>query len=98
HAGDQMTYFATAYDNAPGTPNVGETEVYTLKVISQEEFEKALKEQRQASDLRQETRDMVLSLRDLAERQQDLARRMEELRRELAKKPNDAELQKRLAE
>ena len=98
HAGDQISYFGTAVDNAPGTPNVGETEVYTLKVVTKEEFAEALKEQRQASDLAQESHDMADTLRSLAEQQKELASRMEQVQRQLEKKPGDAALQKQMSE
>ncbi len=96
--GDQITYHATAYDNAPGKPNIGESESYTLKVVSSEEFAKALREERDAAELGQETHDIARTLQDLADRQAEQAKEMERLQKELAKHPNDRTLQQQMAE
>jgi hypothetical protein len=96
--GDQITYHATVYDNAPGKPNIGESETYTIKVVSSEEFAKALREQRDAAELGQETRDIAGALKDLADQQSELAKEMERLQKELAQHPNDSSLQKRMRE
>jgi hypothetical protein len=96
--GDQITYHATAYDNAPGKPNIGESETYTIKVVSSEDFAKALREQRDAAELGQETRDAIGALKDLADQQSELAKEMERLQKELAKHPSDPGLQKQMAE
>jgi tetratricopeptide (TPR) repeat protein len=97
-AGDQITYHAAAYDNAPGKPNIGESQSYTIKVVSAEEFAKALREERNAADLGQETRDIAGSLKELAEQQEQLAQELERLQREQAKHPNDPGLQQQLAQ
>jgi hypothetical protein len=96
--GDQITYHATAYDNAPGKPNIGESETYTIKVVSSEEFAKVLREQRDANELHQETRDIAGALKDMADQQSALAKEMERLQKELAKHPNDRSLQAQMAE
>jgi hypothetical protein len=44
--GDQITYYATAYDNDPGKPNIAETEPYQMKVVTREEYLEALKRER----------------------------------------------------
>ncbi len=98
HPGDTVTYFAAAFDNAPGTPNVGETEVYTLKVVTAAEFAEALKEQRQASDLSQESHSMSEALKNLAQSQKDVAKKIEDLKSQLAAKPGDAALKQKLVE
>jgi hypothetical protein len=96
--GDQITYYATAFDNQPDRPNIGETEPYTLKVVSQEEFDKALKEQRDAAELGKESRDIISAVRDLAERQKELARRMTQLEKQAARNPKDTNVQRQLTE
>ena len=96
--GDQITYRASAFDNAPGQPNMGESNTFTLRVVTAEEFAKALEEQRTAEDLHQETRDIATAVKQLAEQQAELAKEMERLKNELAKNPNDKALQKQMAD
>jgi len=95
--GDQITYHAAAYDNAPGKPNIGESQSYAIKVVSAEEFARALREERSAADLGQETRDIAGSLKELAEQQEEMAKEMERLQREQAKHPSDPGLQQQMA-
>lgn len=94
--GDEIKYYAAAYDNDPGKPNMGETDPYTIKVVSPEEFQQALKQERQAQDLSRESKDLTSAVQDLAARQQDLAQKMEQLERQLQKNPGDRSLQKKL--
>lgn len=94
-AGDTIAYFATAFDNAPGTPNIGETEVYTLKVVTPEEFQKALLEQRQISDLAQESKDIGEALKSLAEQQKEVAKKLEDLAGKMKANPSDQALKAR---
>lgn len=96
--GDTITYYAVAYDNEPQKPNYGETGSFTLKVVTTEEYEEALKQQREAADLSREAHDIVSSTQDLAERQEQLAREMEQLQREMAKNPNAPGLKEKLAQ
>ncbi|MCW3061235.1 MAG: smc 7 [Capsulimonas sp.] len=96
--GDKITYYATAYDNNPGKPNIGETETYTMKVVSQEEFNEALKQERTPADLNKDTDDIVSAVKDLADQQQQLAQKMQDLQKQLEKKPGDPGLQKQMAE
>jgi hypothetical protein len=94
--GDQITYYADAYDNDPGRPNFAETEPYHLKVVTPEEYQRILKEQQTAEDLARQAKDLVSAVQDLAERQQRLAQKMEQLQKQLAKNPNDAALKKEM--
>ncbi|MGV3616810.1 MAG: hypothetical protein ACO1SV_15900 [Fimbriimonas sp.] len=92
--GDEITYYANAYDNDPGRPNYAETEAYTIKVMSEEEYKQLLKDKRTADQLAREVADIKDALASLAERQRELAERMEKLAKELAAKPGDPKLQK----
>jgi hypothetical protein len=94
--GDQLRYYATAYDNDPGAPKQGETQPYTLRVVSREKYLEALKQQRTPEDVTRPPRDMAEAVRQLAERQQQLAGRMEQLQKQLAAHPGDAAAQKNL--
>src|SRR5204862_8186703 len=96
--GDTITYYATAYDNEPNRPNIGETEPFTIKIVSQKEYEEALKQQRETADLGNEARDIISAVKDLAERQQQIAQEMEQLQRQLAKNPGDQKTRGKLAE
>jgi len=96
--GDRIAYYATAYDTNPGKPNIGETETYTMKVVTPEEFKEALKQERTAADLKNEFKDIVAAVQDLADKQKDLADRMASLEKQLAQKPGDAALKQKLAD
>lgn len=96
--GDQISYYATAADNAPGTPNVSDSESFTIKVVSAEEFAKALKEQREPADLGQETQDIASTMKDLADRQEALAKEMERLKQQQAQHPNDPNVRTQIAQ
>jgi hypothetical protein len=95
--GDTITYYAVAYDNEPQKPNYGETESFTIKVVTKEEYEEALKQQRDAESMSQEARDIVSTAQDLAERQEQLAKEMEGAAKALAKNPTDAAAKQRMA-
>ncbi len=94
--GDQITYYAAAYDNDPGRPNYAETDPYKLKVVSKEEYIKALKDQQDAERLSKDMQDIVEATQELAKQQRELAEKMQKIKNELAKKPGDAALQKQL--
>lgn len=96
--GDEITYYANAYDNDPGHPNFAETEPHKIKVMSPEEYKQLLKEQRDAEKLSREISDIKDALDSLAERQQELAEKMEKLAQELKANPNDAKLKKEMTE
>lgn len=96
--GDTITYYAVAYDNEPGTPNYGESGSFTLKVVTSEEYQQALKQQREAADLSRETKDIVSAAQDLADRQEQLAQEMERLQREMARNPNAPGLKEKMAQ
>jgi hypothetical protein len=92
--GDRIRYYATAYDNDPGAPKRGETQPYTLRVVSREQYLAALKQQRTPEDVTRPPRDMAEAVRRLAGRQQPLAGRMEQLQKQLAAHPGDGAARK----
>lgn len=94
--GDEITYYANAYDNDPGHPNYAETEAYKIKVLSAQDYEKLLKDQRDSEQLAREIGDIKDAIGSLADRQQDLADKMDKLQKELAKKPGDPSLAKQI--
>lgn len=95
--GDRISYYATAFDSDPGHPNIGETDPFTLQVVTPQEFQKALREQRKPDDLKQEAQDIAGALQQLAEQQQKLAEQIDKLEKQLAQNPNDGAAQKKLA-
>ena len=92
--GDTITYYGAAYDATPGAPNFAETEPYTMKVVSEEEYKKTLKEERKSADLAKEVQDILNATNTLAKSQQELAKKMDALDKQLAKNPNDAAAKK----
>ncbi len=92
-AGDTIQYFGTAFDNDPGTPNVGESEVFEIRVVTPEEYREAL-ERRTKEEAAQRPSELAGAVRDLAERQQAVAAKLDEARRKLEKNPADAAAQK----
>ena len=96
--GDRIAYYATAFDTNPGTPNIGETETYTMKVVSEEEYKAELAKERTANDIQNETSDIVNAVSKLAEDQKAVADKMAALQKALAKNPGDKNLQKQLAQ
>jgi hypothetical protein len=96
--GDQITYWAAAFDNDPGQSNYAETEPYHLRVVSREEFLAALKQQRDAEHLAQEVGDILSALKSLAEQQKELADKMDLLQKQLAHDPGSAALRKEMQE
>jgi len=95
--GDEITYYADAYDNDPGHPNYAETEPYKITVVSAQDFKKRLKESRDAEQLAKEANDITDALASLAARQQELAEKMEKAAKALAANPNDAAAKKDMA-
>src|SRR5262249_54855224 len=95
--GDEIVYYANAYDNDPGHPNYAQSESYKIKVMSEEEYKELLKQQRDAQKLAEEIRNIKDAIGSLAERQQQLAEKMDKLAKELAKNPNNAEAKKQMA-
>ncbi|MFI5384573.1 MAG: hypothetical protein ACHQ50_00475 [Fimbriimonadales bacterium] len=94
--GDEITYYADAYDNDPGQPNYAQTEAYKIKVLSEQDYQEALKQQRNFEQLSREAKDIKDAIASLAQRQKELADKMERLEKALAKNPNDPALQKQM--
>lgn len=96
--GDVIQYYATAYDNDPGKPNLTDSERYWLWVVSKEDYERLLRQQRGASEIVADYSALTEALRSLAEEQRALARAMERLAQQMAKNPNDPKLQQQMKE
>lgn len=96
--GDVIQYYATAYDNDPGKPNLTDSERYWLWVVSSEDYERLLRQQRGASEMAADYRALTDALKSLAEEQRALARAMERLAQQMAKNPNDPKLQQQMKE
>lgn len=96
--GDEITYYANAFDNDPGHPNFARTDSYSIHVVSRDEFEHLLKQQRNSEELAREVSNIKEAIDSLAERQQELADKMAKLQKALAQKPGDPSLAKQLAE
>lgn len=94
--GDEITYYADAYDNDPSQPNYAETEPYKMKVVSEEEYIKSLKGQSDSARLSREMKDVMDAVSSLADQQEELAKKLEKIQQELAKNPSDPGLQKQL--
>lgn len=94
--GDEITYYAEAFDNDPGQPNYAQSESQKIRVISEEEYQELLKQQRDEKRLAEEIRNIEDAIGSLAERQQELAEKMDKLQKQLAKDPNNAALKEQL--
>lgn len=92
--GDVIKYYGVAVDNEPSHPNFGETEPYTINVVTPEEYQRAL-EDRSPEEVTDQPKDMARAVPDLAERQERLAKEMERLLKELQKNPSNAEAQRK---
>jgi hypothetical protein len=88
--GDVIQYYATAYDNDPGKPNLTDSDRYWLWVVSKEDYEKILHQQRDLPKMTADYRAMTDALQSLADRQQALA----EKAAKLAKDPKATDAQK----
>jgi hypothetical protein len=67
--GDVIQYYATAYDNGPGTPNLTDSDRYWLWVVSPQDYERILRQQRDLSAMAAEYRALTDRLHSLAGRQ-----------------------------
>lgn len=73
--GDVIQYYASAYDNDPGKTNLTDSERYWLWVVSNEDYRKIVRQQRDLPAMTAEYRAQTDALRSLAERQRALANR-----------------------
>ncbi|HXG23333.1 MAG TPA: hypothetical protein VNJ09_02165 [Chthonomonadales bacterium] len=96
--GDVIQYYATAYDNDPGKPNLTDSDRYWLWVVSVQDYERLLSQQRGAPEMAADYRAMAEALGSLAEEQRALARAMERLAQQMAKNPHDPRLQHQMRE
>jgi hypothetical protein len=94
--GDVIQYYATAYDNDPGKPNLTDSERYWLWVVSEEDYQKLLQDQRKLPQLAEEYRQQTDALKSLAQEQRALADAMKKTAEEIARKPGDAALQQQM--
>ena len=76
--GDVIQYYATAYDNDPGKPNLTDSERYWLWVVSDSDYKKIQNQLRGPSQMAAEYRAQTDALNTVAERQQSLADRMKQ--------------------
>lgn len=90
-AGDTITYFATAWDNHPaasggggGGPQVAQTDVYVIQVISQEEYEEFARTQYRIDDLEAEWAAFQARLDALEAQREHLLNEMAALQEKLA--------------
>jgi len=77
--GDVIQYYASAYDNDPGKPNLTDSERYWLWVVSEEDYRRILAQQRGLPQLVADYRALTDALKSLAEQQRALAQAMEKL-------------------
>lgn len=96
--GDEITYYAEAFDNDPGHPNFAQSEPYKIKVLSEIDYKEALKKQRTFDQLKKEIEDINNAVDSLAAKQQELAEKMEKLQKALEKNPNDAKAKQQMEE
>jgi hypothetical protein len=83
--GDIIQYYASAYDNDPGKPNITDSDRYWLWVVSQEDYRRLLSQQRGLPQLVADYRAQTDALKSLAAEQRALAQEMAKL----AERPND---------
>ncbi len=82
-AGDAITYFATAYDNMP-EPQVAQTGVFVIRIVSQAEYEAFARTQYGIDDLAAEWVAFQQRLDDLHARRAGVLRGLDALRERLA--------------
>lgn len=80
--GDVVTLFARAVDSDPTGPKGAESQIVTLTIISAEEFDRLLREEKTAADLEAKYAQARRMVEDLNGRAEELAARLE-------KKPSD---------
>jgi hypothetical protein len=73
--GDVIQYYATAYDNDPGKPNLTDSDRYWFWVVTPGDYRRLLAQQRDLPKIAADYRALTDSLRFLAERQRSLADR-----------------------
>jgi len=72
HPGDRIDYFFEAVDNYPGGPNVCTSRMYSIEIISKEEYEAILRQQAARNALFEDYRTLDDFLRRLNEHAQTL--------------------------
>jgi hypothetical protein len=89
--GDVLSFFARAEDNDPAGAKGAESPVVTVKIISQEEFERMLQ-------VRQGVETLISKYRQAQRRMEGMAKQVEGLRSKLQKAPPDSRVAKELRE
>lgn len=91
-SGDIISFFAEAIDNAP-EPHLVQSGIRYLMVISEEEYNDALRSEAVISDLQKKYDDLLDDYADLADQQEELTEKIEALQEKLKNAATDAEKQ-----
>ena len=84
-AGDVITYFATAFDNLPAGPQVGQTAVYAIQVISEEDYLAYARTQYRMEELVEEFAAFEGALEDLKQQREEILKELQALQDQLAR-------------
>ena len=90
--GDIISFFAEAIDNAP-EPHLAQSGIRYLMVISEEDYNDALRTEAVVSDLQKKYDDLLADYADLVDQQKELTEKIEALQEKLENATTDAEKQ-----
>jgi hypothetical protein len=91
--GDVIEYYATAYDNDPKGIHNADSQRYWVWVVSPEDYQKALAQQRGPQQMMAQYRALAEQMKRLAEAQERLAQAMERNAAQAKANPNDPNIQ-----
>src|SRR5262249_44096186 len=102
HAGDVITYFATAYDTLPGGGQSADTPTFIIEVISTEEYMEYARTQYQMQQIEQEAKEFNQPPDPLKAERDKLLEQMEPLKQKAEQgaemSPDDLQKMKQLEE
>lgn len=86
--GDTIKGFVSAYDNHPRRPRSGDSEPFTVRVVSDEEYREAARQQYRAEQIAEETQRLRERMEELQEQREQLAEELEQFKQEIADQPD----------
>jgi ElaB/YqjD/DUF883 family membrane-anchored ribosome-binding protein len=95
--GDRLSFFAEVIDSSP-EPHMARSQIVTLTVISNEDYNQYLRERLDMADIAQKYTDLFNELHDLVDQQKALAETADKAKQELATAKDKEAAQKKLNE
>ncbi|MEW6355357.1 MAG: hypothetical protein AB1696_03450 [Planctomycetota bacterium] len=87
--GDVIEYYATAHDAFPGGPRSADTKVRKIEVLSLEDYQKLVRQEKTIEDLLRKYEGIRDQLREMAEKQDELAQQVAELQEKTEKEAKE---------